>query len=48
MLKEIRLKCFCPHSARHCHAHTAARFLNGIVDKMLQKASGTHSVNDNS
>jgi len=43
MLKEIRLKCYCPTSARHCHAHTAAKFLNGIVDKLLQKASGTHA-----
>jgi hypothetical protein len=46
MLKDVRLKCYCPHSAKYCHAHTAARFLNGIVDKMLKQESGTHLVGD--
>jgi len=43
MLKDIRLKCYCPQSATYCHAHTAARFLNGIVDRLLKQASETHS-----
>jgi hypothetical protein len=46
MLKDVRLKCYCPQSARYCHAHTAARFLNGIVDKMLKQASGTHAAGE--
>ena len=32
--KDVRLKCYCPQSARYCHAHTAARFMNGLVEKL--------------
>jgi hypothetical protein len=46
MFKDIRLKCYCPQSAAYCHAHTAARFLNGIIDKFLQQASGTHAAGE--
>lgn len=41
MFKDIRLKCYCPQSATYCHAHTAAKFLNGIIEKLLQHASQT-------
>lgn len=42
MFKDIRLKCYCPMSVGYCHAHTAARFLNGIVDKLLKRTSNAH------
>ena len=44
MLKDIRLKCYCPQSCTYCHSHVASRFLNGIVDKLLAQISGTHIV----
>lgn len=34
MEKEVVLKCFCPDSASYCHAHTAAKFMNGLVNKL--------------
>lgn len=34
MEKEVILKCFCPDSASYCHAHAAAKFMNGLVDKL--------------
>lgn len=43
MFKDVILKCYCPQSARYCHAHTASRFLNGIVEKMLKQASSVSS-----
>ena len=46
MLKDIRLKCYCPDSTKYCHAHIAARFLNGVADKMLKQVSGTHVVGE--
>jgi len=32
--KEIVLKCYCPDSARYCHAHAAVKFMNGLVGKL--------------
>jgi len=34
MEKEVVLKCYCPDSAAYCHAHAAARFMNGLVGKL--------------
>lgn len=34
MEKEVVLKCYCPDSALYCHAHTAAKFMNGLVGKL--------------
>lgn len=32
--KTIKLKCFCGTSSRHCHAYTAAAFMNAIIEKL--------------